>query len=390
MLDDKHMKALVYTFAAATLAISAWAGASSSVLDADTTLSNIKVALLDQAMDSGVSLRGLSYIDESGRLQESQLFQSIGQVKGMQVAAYLEAAGVTASQLSDPVNLSQQCPWQGVSHAQPSVGVGVARVHAPNAANDANFAVLQAFLGEHSVQLLRLSQLRAQTHPNQYTPKATTFAKFAYGVGQRVTEPTFSLQWDVRFAKGTPQTIRRVGQALEQPLKWVGSSIKGRWPYDSRSFSHVSHKLVLNATLVHNASGRKVWDGTFGYRLPGLSSTFSEAQILKQLERGMSPELNDAIQSVVGQIHCTPPLYHATLDHHNTVKVRAGAIDGIRQGQWLLAGDKSLLSENWLTDENLASLVIYEAVQVNQYESVLHPVTETGGQRLTTAMLLPL
>jgi hypothetical protein len=384
------MKALARTLALTTLAISAWAGASSSTLDADTTLDNIKDALLDQAMDTGVSLRGLSYIDGSGRLQEAQLFQSTAQVKGMQVAAYLEAAGVPTSQLAAPVNLSQQCPWQGVSHAQPSVGVSVTRVHAPNAANDANFAVLESFLRERSVQFLSHAELRAQNQPNQYTPKATTFAKFAYGVGQRVTEPTFSLQWNVRFAKGTPQTIRTVGQTLAQPFKWVSASVEDRWPYDSRSFSHPSHKLMLDATLVHNASGRTVWEDTFGYRLPSLSSTFSEAQILKQLERGMSRELDKSVQSVVAQIHCTPPLYTATIDHQKGLKVRAGAIDGIRQGQWLLAGDKSLLSENWLTDDNLNSLVIYEAVQVDQYESVLRPVTETGGQRLTTAMLLPL
>lgn len=384
------MKALAFSFALASLAFSAWASASSSAIDADTTLDNIKGALLDQAMDTGVSLRGLSYIDGSGRLREAQLFQSTAQVKGMQVAAYLEAAGVPTSQLTEPVNLSQQCPWQKVSHAQPSVSVSVTRVHAPNAANDANFAVLESFLRERSVQFLSHAELRAQSQPNQRIPKATTFAKFAYGVGQRVTEPNFSLHWDVRFAKGTPQTIRKVGQTLAQPVSWVGASIKDRWPYDSRSLSHSSHKLALNVTLVHNASGRTVWDGAFDYKLPGLSSTFSEAQILKQLERGMSRELDQAIQSVVGQIHCTPPLYTATVDYQQGLKVRAGAIDGIRQGQWLLAGDKSLLSENWLTDENLNSLVIYEAVQVDQYESLLRPVTETRGQRLTTAMLLPL
>ncbi len=341
-------------------------------------------------MDAGVSLRGLSYIDGNGRLQEAQLFQSTSQVKGMQVAAYLEAAGVPTSQLTEPVNLSQQCPWQGVSHAQPSVGVSVVRVHAPNAANDANFGVLEAFLRERSVQLLNQSELRAHSLPNQYTPKATTFARFAYGVGQRVTEPAFSLRWNVRFAKGTPQTIRKVGQTLAQPVSWVGASIKDRWPYDSRSLSHPSHELTLDATLIHNASGRAVWDGSFDYRLPGLSSTFNEAQTLKQLERGMSRELSSAVQRVVGQIHCTPPLYTASIDHQKVLKVRAGAIDGIRQGQWLLAGDKSLLSENWLTDDNLNSLVIYEAVQVDQYESLLRPVTETRDQRLTTAMLLPL
>ena len=384
------MKSLTYAFTLTTLVVSAWAGANSSALDADTTLDNIKAALLDQAMDAGVSLRGLSYIDGSGRLQESQLFQSTAQVKGMQVAAYLEAAGVPTSQLTEPVNLSQQCPWQGVSHAQPSVGVSVARVHAPNAANDANFAVLEAFLRERSVQLLSHAELRAQSQPKQYTPKATTFAKFAYGVGQRVTEPTFSLQWNVRFAKGTPQTLRKVGQALAQPFKWVGASVEDRWPYDSRSLSHASHKLILDATLVHNASARTVWEGSFDYRLPGLSSTFSAAQMLKQLERGMSRELSKTVQSVVGQIHCTPPLYTATVDHQRGLKVRAGAIDGIRLGQWLLAGDVSLLSENWLTDENLNTLVIYEAVQVDQYESLLRPVTEIRDQRLTTAMLLPL
>ena len=384
------MKLLTYAFALTTLVVSAWAGASSSALDADTTLNNIKDALLDQAMDAGVSLRGLSYIDGSGRLQESQLFQSTAQVKGMQVAAYLEAAGVPTSQLTEPVNLSQQCPWQGVSHAHPSVGVSVARVHAPNAANDANFAVLEAFLRERSVLFLSQAQLRAQSQPTQYTPKATTFAKFAYGVGQRVTEPTFSLQWNVRFAKGTPQTLRKVGQTLAQPFKWVGASLEDHWPYDSRSLSHTSHKLMLDATLVHNASARTVWEGSFDYRLPGLSSTFSEAQMLKQLERGMSRELSKAVQSVVGQIQCTPPLYTVTVDHQRGLKVRAGAIDGIRPGQWLLAGDKSLLSENWLTDENLNTLVIYEAVQVDQYESLLRPVTETRDQRLTTAMLLPL
>lgn len=112
--------------------------------------------------------------------------------------------------------------------------------------------------------------------------------------------------------------------------------------------------------------------------------------MLKQLERGMSRELSKTVQSVVGQIHCTPPLYTATVDHQRGLKVRAGAIDGIRPGQWLLAGDTSLLSENWLTDENLNTLVIYEAVQVDQYESLLRPVTEVRDQRLTTAMLLPL
>jgi len=384
------MKPLAYILALATLAGSVWAGASAPASDAHTTLDNIKDALLDQAMQAGVSLRGLSYIDDSGRLQEAQLFQSTAQVRGMQVAAYLEAAGVPSSQLAEPVNLSTQCAWQGVSHAQPSVGVSVARVHAPNAANDANFSVLEAFLRERSVLFLSQAQLRAQSQPNQYTPKATTFAKLAYGVGQRVTEPTFSLQWNVRFAKGTPQTVRKVGQTLAQPFKWVGASMEDRWPYDSRSLSHSSHKLILDAILVHNGSGRAIWSGTLNYKLPGLSSTFSEAQILKQLERSLSNEVDDAIHAVVAEIHCTPPLYTATVDHHQGIKVRAGAIDGIREGQWLLAGDKSLLSENWLTDDNLNSLVIYEAVQVDQYESLLRPVTETGGQRLTTAMLLPL
>lgn len=384
------MKPLVYTLALATLTLSAWAGATSSASDADTTLNNIKNALLDQAMDAGVSLRGLSYIDGKGRLQESQLFQSTAQIKGMQVAAYLEAAGASIQSVTEPVNLSQQCPWEGVSQAQPSVGVSVIRVHAPNAANDANFAALESFLRERSVVFLNHEGLRAQSQAVQYSPKATTFAKFAYGVGQRVTKPNFSLRWNVRFAKGSPQTLRKVGQALSQPLSWVGASIEDRWPYDSRSFSHASHKLMLEATLVHNTSGRSVWSGTFNYRLPGLSSTFDEAQILKQLERGMARELHDSMQSVAAQIRCTPPLYTASFDHHKAVKARAGAIDGIRQGQWLLAGDTSLLSENWLTDENLNSLVIYEAVQVDQYESLLRPVTNNRGQRLTTALLLPL
>ena len=88
MPDDKHMKALAYTLAFAILAISPWAGASSSNLDADATLDKLKNALLEQAMDAGVSLRGLSYIDGNGRLQEAQLFQSTSQVKGMhQIAA---------------------------------------------------------------------------------------------------------------------------------------------------------------------------------------------------------------------------------------------------------------------------------------------------------------
>ena len=384
------MKPIAYIIALATLALNAWAEASSPSPEATTTLDNIKGALLDQAMDAGVSLRGLSYIDASGQLREAQLFQSTAQVKGMQVVAYLEAAGAPTSKLAEPVNLSQQCPWQDVSHAQPSVGVGVARVHAPNAANDANFAVLASFLRNRSLQLLNRKQLRAEALKKQYSPKATTFAKYAYGVGQRVTEPTFSLKWDIRFNKGTPHSIRTVGQTLAQPFNWVGASIEDRWPYDSRSLAHASHNLILDATLVHNASGRAVWDGAFNYKLQGLSSTFSEALMLKQLERGMSHQVNNVIRSVIAQIHCTPPLYTATVDHHKGVRVQAGAIDGIRQGQWLLAGDKSLLSENWLTDENLDSLVIYEAVQVNQYESLLRPITQASYQRLTTAMLLPL
>lgn len=357
---------------------------------AHATLEKIKQSLLQQAVDNGVRLRGLSYLDDSGRLQESQLFESAISVQGVQIASYLEAAGVTPQPIAEPVDLSDQCLWQSVTGAQPTVGITIDRVRAPNPANDINFEILADFIHAVSGEAFAQHAIASAARVTTSEPSASAFNRYAFGVGSLRPPQSYQLSWTIRFAEGTHPAVRHAGRSISTPSNWVLSSVSDRLPFDGRSRRFQGHALVIEARLTHTVTQRLVSRVSLPYRLPSLPAQHNTALVLKELERGLSDELRRQVANFAAALECTPALYTGQPNHLNVMTMRAGKADGVQLGQWFLAGDPSLMAKHWLNNDNMGSLGIYRAVAVGQRETQLEALTQATQAHHNSVMFLPL
>lgn len=377
------------TFAILLVVTSAAFG-SEGVVSAHTTLEKIKQSLLQQAVDNGVRLRGLSYLDDSGRLQESQLFESAISVQGVQIASYLEAAGVTPQPISEPVDLSDQCLWQSVTGARPTVGITVSRVRAPNPANDINFEALARFIYSVSGEAFSQHSIASAMRVEPSQPNASAHNRYAFGVGSLRPPQSYQLAWTIRFAEGTHPAFAATGRGISTSSSWVLSSVSDRLPFDNRTRRFQGHRLVIEATLTHTVTRQLVAQVALPYRLPSFSATHDPSSVLKELERGLRMLLSRKVSDFAAALECRPALYTGQLNHRSIMTMRAGIADGVQVGQWFLAGDPSLMAEHWLNNDNMGSLGIYQAVSVGPRETQLEALTRATQTHHSNVMFLPL
>lgn len=364
--------------AALLAALSMSANVHSSEIAADELLDSLKQTLTEEAFKNGVELRGLAYMDESGTLREAQLFKAQTRVAATQVKAYLDAAGVEDRPLSESVQLDQHCALADFIKMNPSAVITVRRSRASAAANDINLQTLANFVQTYSESQLNSAGWRAITEQIKADAGRTRYAELAYGSGLSGANATYQLYWHIAPARGTPSAVKAAGRALAQPTQWAVASIKDRWPFDTRSFRHDSERLEITATLIHRASGRQVYKEGFTYRLPSMPSQFSEAQSIAEFTRSVAPEVNNLIEAAREAAQCTPSLFAGSVNQDKHLTLSSGALDGIQLGQWFLAGDASLLAENWLTNDNLNSLAVYKVSQLDRHSATLIPLTQSA------------
>jgi hypothetical protein len=364
--------------AALLVALSMSVNSPASEIAAEELLDSLKQTLAEEAFRNGVELRGLAYMDESGSLREAQLFKAQTRVAATQVKAYLDAAGVHERPLSESVQLEQHCALADFIKMNPSAVITVRRGRAAAAANDGNLQTLANFVRTRAESQLNSTGWRAVPEEIKADAGHTRYAELAYGSGSSTANATYELYWDIAPAKGTPSTVKAAGRALAKPSQWVIASVKDRWPFDTRSLRHDSERLDITATLIHRASGREVYTGGFSYRLPSMPSQFSEAKSVAEFTGSIAPEIDALIEATHDAAECTPSLFAGSVGRDRHLTLSSGALDGIQLGQWFLAGDASLLADNWLTNDNLNSLAVYKVSELDRHSATLIPLTQSA------------
>jgi hypothetical protein len=109
-----------------------------------------------------------------------------------------------------------------------------------------------------------------------------------------------------------------------------------------------------------------------------MPSQFSEAKTVAEFTGSIAPEIDALIEATHDAAECTPSLFAGSVGRDRHLTLSSGALDGIQLGQWFLAGDASLLADNWLTNDNLSSLAVYKVSELDRHSATLIPLTQSA------------
>lgn len=383
MLKARFLVSLLLSAASSLIALppaQAGVGASFSrslddpfidALDPDMVLREIRQILLEEAALLGASVRGVSYIDESGALRESFLFRSSAHAKRVQIGTYLSEAGRKPNLLLEEISIAESCPFEDAMAHPRVVNVTSSRTAARTAGADIYLDEFEKFLVHSTVNELSGKNWRASHTPVRRPPRSTVYSKYAFGSGEHPSA-SYEMQWSISLLD--KNRVNRSSKKAETP--WLVASIGDRLPFDNRAFYHQGMNLSLKMRLKQTLSGEVRKESEFEVALPKLHATYDEGDFQALLQSLLNEKIAQAIWEITMAVKCDPLLFKGEVLYDKTVEARMGYDHGLRVGQWVLGGARSLIGYDWLDESNLDSLAIYEVTEVRDLSSTLKPLTQ--------------
>jgi len=352
----------------------------SNEADAVSYLSAFKQRALDAAFDSGARVKGVAYIDEQGRLHERTLFSAEADVRGIQVESYLEAMGGEASLEAVQVSEEARCQlWTGKGSDSGLIAVrvdsGVQREVSERTLNQTQEALLTSAL-EQSLRAEGFRVLPAVgSKPQSY--QDTTYARALVGEWSEGPAPDFSVTLSVRRLADDRQ--------------------KSDWYYNhpglasiryARSSTSKPVDFAVTLSFAQPAAQRSMGDFRALIEADAYRAFASGEWVLDQDEDDLADWVADVAEEFTGTTNCLPRVFTVKRDGPQQYSIDAGAARGVREGAWLLVGDRELMVNNVVSDLTLDTLLMLKVTRADDHRAQAEPLPSGEGALVSQAELL--
>ena len=356
------------------------AGGVNSDAEASAYLSAFKQRALDAALDSGARVKGVAYIDDQGRLHERTMFSAEADVRGVQVESYLEAMGGEASLDAVQVSEAARCQlWTGKGSESGLVAVqvdsGVQREVSERALNQTQEALLTTAL-ERSLRAQGFRVLDA-VGPKPQSYQDTTYSRALVGNWSDGPAPDFSVAL----------SVRRLADDRE----------KKDWYYNHPGLASIRYartstskpvNFAVTLSFFQPAAERSMGDFRALVETDAYRAFESGEWILDQDEDDLAEWVEDVVAEFTGGTDCLPRVFTVKRDGPQRYSIDAGLTRGVREGSWLLVGDRELMVNNVVSDLTLDTLLMLKVTRADDHRAQAEPLPSGEGALVSQAELL--
>ena len=110
--------------------------------------------------------------------------------------------------------------------------------------------------------------------------------------------------------------------------------------------------------------------------------------ILDQDEDDVEEWVEDVVAEFTSGTDCLPRVFTVKRDGPQQYSVDAGLMRGVREGSWLLVGDRELMVNNVVSDLTLDTLLMLKVTRADDHRAQAEPLPSGEGALVTQAELL--
>ena len=332
----------------ASAAATATAGDVDSSESAEVRIEAIRNALINRALQSEVRVRGMSWVDESGRLREHSLITSDLKVRGIRINAYLEnekpretividtVAAITSSKNCMPPEARLRRPALLSIDYQPKDAQS-AQYQLSQIANAFEKQVEAEFSGNGIWQLQKQSQLSEYAQVVNFGHRQSA----PYRITITVSESS-GAQQDANASMG----IFYVIMGLPRP------------PH--------SPELALRISLTETGSNRIISNETTPLQLPLTAVQMQSRQPDKELKEAISRVVTVWHSKIETLLKCEPVFFNLSTSANGEHFINAGAAAGIRLHDKFLIVEQTRFPANILGKELLQTIMLGEVGSISR------------------------
>jgi hypothetical protein len=292
----------------------------------------IRNALVNRALQSKVHVRGVSWIDESGRLREHTLITSDLKVRGIRINAYVEndklresvvidaAASIASDKNCTLPNMRLRRPALLDIHFQPKNGHS-AQFQLAQIARALEKQVETDFAGKGSWQLQKQTQLSAYAQIVNFGYRQSAPYRIRIDVNQ-----SSNAQHATNAFAGIFRGLFGLPQPPEAP------------------------QLTLAISLTETGSNRIVWSDTTPLPLPVSIVSMHSRQPEQELKQAITRAITDWSTKIEALLKCEPVFFNLTVLADGQHLINAGSVEGIRLHDKFVIVDQARFPANVLTE----------------------------------------
>lgn len=338
-------------------------------------LEAFKRKILDAAIDSGVSVASLSYVDGSGRLENNTVFSSKATVRGIQVSSYLTSIRGAFQPRIDDVSLDE-ASWCDIlaSDGLHVPGLLSLEVYTDLSRESEAGLVLSKLVGDVISQVKTSAEdegfgFAGASKFQGFETSSSQYQSYLLGDWGAVPSPDFLMRVDLDIRQSPsrtnplffnhPATASLVG-AFNKSSSSFDLAIKVELTQPSANRDLDSLELTIPVTVSRNSGSGEL---LFSENLNSLNLVFEV----------MMQKLNE-------QALCLPKTFNVSKVSGETFKIDAGLMRGIRSGDWLVVGDRGLMIESIVSDKTIESLFVLKVTDIRDSSATATLVTsyDTG------------
>lgn len=333
-------------------------------------LEAFKRKILDAAIDSGVSVASLSYVDGSGRLENNTVFSSKATVRGMQVSSYLTSIRGRFQPQIDDVALDE-ASWCDIlaSDGAHVPGLLSLEVYTDLARESEAGLVLSKLVGDLVSQVKRSAENEGFGFAGAAKFKgveisASQYQTYLLGDWGVVPSSDFLVRVDLDI---------REAQSRTNPLFFnhpAAASMIGAFSKSSSSFD-----LAIEVGLTQPSANRDLDSLRLTIPVTVSRNSRSGEFVFSESLKSLNLALEAMIQNLNEKASCLPKTFNVSKVSSGTFEIDAGLMRGIRSGDWLLVGDRGLMIESIVSDKTIESLFVLKVTDVRDSSAVANLVT---------------
>ena len=308
----------------------------------------IRNALINHALQSEVRVRGMSWIDESGRLREHTLVTSDLKVRGIRINAYIEkdkpresividaVAAITSNKNCVPPDARLRRPALLVIDYQPKDGHS-AQYPLAQIAKAFEKQVETEFAGRGNWQLQKQSHLSDYAQLVNFGHRQSAPYRIRITIGQSA-----GAQHDTNASAG----IFRPPHGLMRPPR--------------------APELAITISLTETGTNKIVWDESTLLQLPTGAVSMQSRQPEQELKEAITGAVSDWNSKIGTLLKCEPVFFNLSARANGEHLINAGSSAGIRLHDKFVIVDQARFPANVLGEELLQTVMLAEVESVSR------------------------
>ena len=344
---------------------------------ASARLDQIKERLIEAAFGSGVNVRSVAYLDNSGALTQDAFFSSDIKVRGNQVISYLKEFDGDQPIGRAELPIEKACDvWDAQEKREKGVvkvstKVKASRQVSENAIPETKRTELAALLD----QILTnegFNVVHGDSPSKVTSPQSTTYMRHLITDWKLGPSADFEVSLELDLINTSTHVVPSVYSSH--------SMLYGPEVFLSNIGSR-DYVLELSVAFSQPASRRLLNQETLSTSFVAQRHYASGAWSLGNRDRMIDQWVDDTVRSFVANSQCLPQVFNVTPLPDGNFELSAGLAHGLSAGSWIVVASRNLMIGNEVSDATFDSLSIMRVSASNPYSSIAEPLASSIGQR---------